>query len=144
MSSKIDKISEKLGQIKKFLPQYLKEQGYDVEHGKKICCLHPDHSDRTPSASIFMHASDIPLLHCFSCGSSADIFTVAHWLEHKPMIGPGFMQDTVPYLAEKYKIEIPHRALSEDEIFEMNYLALYIQTRANTSCCCRNRKKTMV
>lgn len=125
MSSKIDKISEKLGQIKKFLPQYLKEQGYDVEHGKKICCLHPDHSDRTPSASIFMHASDIPLLHCFSCGSSADIFTVAHWLEHKPMIGPGFMQDTVPYLAEKYKIEIPHRALSEDEIFEMNYLALY-------------------
>ena len=35
------------------------------------------------------------------------------------------MQDTVPYLANKYNIEIPHRALTEDEIFEMNYIALY-------------------
>lgn len=31
MSTKIDKISEKLGQIKKFLPAYLKEHGLNVE-----------------------------------------------------------------------------------------------------------------
>ena len=126
MSTKIDKISEKLGQIKKFLPAYLKEHGLNVENGHKITCLNPNHSDRTPSASLFTHGStDTPMLHCFACGSNADIFTVAHWLEFKPLIGPGFMQDTVPYLADKYNIEIPHRALTEDEIFEMNYIALY-------------------
>ena len=35
-SKKLKSFEDKLSKIKPFLPQYLKEMGYDVEHGHKI------------------------------------------------------------------------------------------------------------
>ena len=52
-SKKLKSFEDQLSKIKPFLPQYLKEMGYDVEHGHKIRCLNPEHDDRTPSMSMF-------------------------------------------------------------------------------------------
>ena len=122
---KIDSFNEQRDQLKKFLPEYLKEMGHDVTNGRKILCLNPEHDDNSPSMSVFEGQDGVPICHCFSCGYNLDIFTAAHVLEHKPMIGPGFVQDNVMYLANKYGVDIETRSLTEDEIYEMNTYDAY-------------------
>lgn len=125
MSLKLDSFEEQLDKIRLMLPEYLKELGHDVSQNKKICCINPDHDDRSPSMSLFEPAQGQPMIHCFSCSSSYDIFTVAHILEHKPKMGPGFIADNVLYLADKYGIEVDVRQLTEEEIYEVNTYEVY-------------------
>jgi len=122
---KIDKLEEQLQKIRMHLPDYLKEQGHDISNGKKIKCLNPNHDDRSPSMSSFTVKEGHEQMHCFACGFNADIFTAAHVLEHKPIMGPGFIDDNVLYLAKKYDIEVPVKALTEEEIYEMSTYQAY-------------------
>lgn len=125
---KISDFESQLDSIRMFLPAYLHEHGLNVENGKKICCLNPDHNDHHPSMSMFMAEQGYPLVKCMSCGSTMDIFNAAHVLEDKPMSGPGFVDNTVAYLADKYGIELVYRKLSEDEIYELNMYQAYEAT----------------
>ena len=122
---KISDFENQLDSIRMFLPAYLHEHGLNVENGKKICCLNPDHNDHNPSMSMFMAEQGYPLVKCMSCGSTMDIFNAAHVLEDKPMSGPGFVDNTVAYLADKYGIELVYRKLSEDEVYELNMYQAY-------------------
>ena len=122
---KITDFSESLNKIRLHLPAYLKSHGYDVSNGHKIKCLSPDHDDRTPSMSLFEAEQGYPLIRCHGCGTTMDIFNVAHILEDKPSMGPGFISDTVSYLAEKYNVEVAYRNLSEDEIYELSMYQAY-------------------
>lgn len=124
-SKKLKSFEDQLSKIKPFLPQYLKEMGYDVEHGHKIRCLNPEHDDRTPSMSMFETDKGYPLLRCNGCETIVDIFTAAHIVEGRPIVGPGFIQDTVPYLADKYGIEIAFKNLTEEEVYELNMYQAY-------------------
>ena len=80
-SKKLKSFEDQLSKIKPFLPQYLKEMGYDVEHGHKIRCLNPEHDDRTPSMSMFETDKGYPLLRCTGWEARVDIFTAAHIVE---------------------------------------------------------------
>lgn len=122
---KISDFENQLDSIRMFLPAYLHEHGLNVENGKKICCLNPDHNDHNPSMSMFMAEQGYPLVKCLSCGSTMDIFNAAHVLEDKPMSGPGFVDNTVAYLADKYGIELVYRKLSDDEVYELNMYQAY-------------------
>jgi DNA primase catalytic core len=120
--NKIKNLEDQLAKIKMFLPVYLEEQlKTDFSGGKKICCLSPDHNDRSPSMSMFrVKDSNLPLLKCHSCGIVMDIFNACHVLEHRPLLGPGFIDDTVMYLSKKYDVDIEICKMSEDELYEMN------------------------
>jgi DNA primase len=122
---KLENFEEQLGDIKKHLPEYLKMQGHDITNGKKIKCINPDHDDSHPSMSSFTTKEGHEVVRCFSCNFSADIFKAAHVLEHKPMIGPGFVEDNVRYLAAKFNIELKLKQLSEEEIYEINTYQAY-------------------
>ena len=43
--------------------------------------------------------------HCFSCGKSYSIFTLANLFEQKPLTGREFYIDNVKYLCEKFGID---------------------------------------
>ena len=122
---KIESCEEKFQEIRMHLVDYLLEQGMDVRNGRKILCINPEHEDRSPSMSVFDTEQGNPAVHCFSCGFSADIFQAAHAIEHKPIMGPAFIEDNVLYLANKYDIEIPKKMLTEEEIYEMNTYQAY-------------------
>ncbi len=123
---KIKNLEEQLLKIKSFLPEYVNEKyNVDISSGKKIHCLSPLHDDSTPSMSMFRTSDNIPLLKCHSCGITLDIFNVCHITEHRPIVGPGFIDDTVVYLSKKYDIPIEMAKLSEDEIYEMNLINMY-------------------
>ena len=125
MSLKLDSFEKQLDKIRDKLPDYLMDMGHDVTNGRKICCINPKHDDHHPSMGLFEVENQHPMIHCFSCGFSADIFTAAHVLEHKPKVGPGFVSDNVVYLADKFDIEISVKQLTEEEIYEVNTYDAY-------------------
>ena len=122
---KISNIEKQLDSIRHFIIPYLKEHGYDVEHGHKISCLSPDHNDSNPSMSAFESEEGYHLIRCHGCGVTMDIFNVAHIIEDKPIIGPGFINDTVTYLADKYGVELQYKNLSDEEVYELNMYQAY-------------------
>lgn len=114
-----------LNTIRMFLPSYLREHNIDVTGGKKIRCLNPDHNDSNPSMSMFNAEQGYPLLKCMGCGTTMDIFNVANVLEDKPIMGPGFIDNTVSYLADKFDVELTYRKMTEDEVYELNMYQAY-------------------
>lgn len=88
--------------------------------GKHICCLFPEHPDRSPS---MMYWEEAEVFHCFSCGRVADIFTLAHLFEGKPLAGPDFYEENVFYLAERYGLEFEHlrKELTPEELVRQQY-----------------------
>ena len=124
-NSNIDSFNGKLVELRCKLPDYLLEKGLDISNGKKICCINPDHNDKNPSMSSYETDDGFPVVHCFGCGAHYDIFNVANIFDNRPIVGPGFFHDNVRFLAEKYKIDIPMRQLSEEEIYEMNTYNAY-------------------
>lgn len=124
--TKLDLVEENFSQIKAKLPDYLKDHGYEID--KKFICFNPEHNDRSPSMSVFNHRDGFPLARCFSCGYTADIFTAAHILDEKPIIGPGFLHENVKWLADKYNVEINLATLSEEDLYEIQTYDAYKAT----------------
>jgi DNA primase catalytic core len=118
-------MEEVLSKLRSFLPEYLLEKGYDISNNRKILCLNPNHDDHTPSMSSFEAEQGYPLIRCHSCDVTYDIFNAVHIVEGKPLVGPGFVTDTVTYLGNKYGVEIPTRELSEDDVYKINTYQAY-------------------
>ena len=111
---------EVLEKIKDHLKEYL------VEHNRfqnnHVQCIFEDehkHGDKNASASIVPNNPKI--IHCFGCGRSYTIFTVAHALEGLPLSGPEFWTITVPTLATKYNIDYDPGNIDQDtkEVYQM-------------------------
>ena len=124
-SRKLTDFDSQLDQIRMHLPSYLREKGYDVTNGNKICCLSPEHDDKHPSMSMFIAEQAYPLVKCMGCGVTMDIFNAANILEGRPIMGPGFINNTVSYLADKFGIELTYKKMSEDEMYELNMYQAY-------------------
>lgn len=122
---KLTDFDSQLDKIRMYLPTYLRDHGLDITGGKKIRCLNPDHDDHNPSMSMFMAEQGYPLVKCMGCGTTMDIFNAANVLEDRPLMGPGFIDNTVSYLADKYGIELTYRKMTEDEIYELNMYRAY-------------------
>lgn len=111
--------------VKDFLPQYLETQGINLTPKGLFKCINPDHNDSNPSAGV-IPGSDNKIFHCFSCCVSGNIFLAAHYLEGKPLNGPGFVTDNVIYLAKKFGIDVPSMGeLSDDTLHEMELYRAY-------------------
>ena len=95
------------------LREYLEERWVKIDGKGFFSCIHPNHADKNPSCSIGGNLNET-VFHCFSCGVAGNIFHAVHFLEGKPLTGIGFYEDTLKYLADKYKINYEPIAISDD------------------------------
>lgn len=111
--------------VKEFLPQYLESNAVHLTPKSTFRCINPDHNDTNPSAGI-VPTSDGKVFHCFTCLVSGSIFLAAHYLEGKPLAGPGFVTDNVIYLAKKFGIDVPSMGdLNDEDLHEMELFRAY-------------------
>lgn len=98
------------------LMDYLHRQGVKISSNgsRKFQCINPKHNDQKPSANIIPGTQDREW-KCHGCQSHGDIFTAAHYLENKPIDGPGFLEDNILYLANLYHVTVPKTEMSEEE-----------------------------
>jgi len=61
-----DQVSILIEQGRLYLREYLEQQGVEFKRNGKFSCIHPDHDDNDPSASIIPR-SDGEMAHCFGC-----------------------------------------------------------------------------
>ena len=106
---------------------YPKLEEYLVEHeiypNKGLfSCLSPDHEDSNPSCGL---VSSKEAWHCFGCQTSGTIFNAAAALEGFPAQGRGFIEETLPYLANKYGVELKVEPLTEEELYEIETFRAY-------------------
>lgn len=105
--------------VKECLEPYLSSLGLK---GKFFLC--PFHNDRNPSCHIIPGRS---LVHCFSCGVTADVFEIAAAKEGKPLSGKGFVTDNLMYLANRFGVALPDINLTSDELYELEMRRAYVQ-----------------
>lgn len=120
MRQKLANLDEVIRALKSYLPQYLEE--HEIDPAKNFCCLNPKHDDTNPSMSC---KQDPENAFCFSCSSSMDIFLAAHWLENKPIEGPGFIEENVRYLAERFGVDIELEEMTEEEQYRYRTYRAY-------------------
>ena len=111
---------EAIEKIRVHLPDYLEEQGIDPNFN--FTCIHPDHNDGNPSMGL---PGEKVNFNCLGCGATGDIFTAAHYLEDKPLLGPEWITENVKYLGDKYGIEMPEYDLSETDLYEIDTYKAY-------------------
>lgn len=110
-----------------YLRQYLESMGVQVRkngRAEMFRCIHPDHSDSNPSAGIIPESNG-EAFYCFGCQVSGTVYTAAHFLEGKPLHGPGFIQDNVAYILNLFNIEHGEVVLTEQQILDIKYTILY-------------------
>ena len=120
MKKKLANLDEVIKKLRSFLPQYLVEHNIDIE--SNFSCLNPKHDDGNPSMSCNKNPENA---YCFSCGVTCDIFQAAYWLENKPISGPGFIEENVEYLAEKFGVEVELEEMTEDELYRYRTYRAY-------------------
>lgn len=121
MSESLDSL---LAKGRPYLEEYLDSHGVETNKRGLFSCIHPDHPDEDPSAGI-VPKSNGEQFYCFSCGTKGDIFTAAHLLEGKPLIGPGFLAENVEYVLTKMGVDHDKIELSEHQIKKMKFQRVY-------------------
>lgn len=124
MLNRLDRLESVKDQVKQRLVDYLLLQGIQVKENRKLRCINPAHDDKNPSAGIFDTSSG-PMFHCFSCGLLADTLTASTILENRPASGPGWVQDTLFYLANALGIPVPEIEMTEEEKYEVDCYRAY-------------------
>ena len=112
-----DEVTEKL---REFLPEYLKE--HEINTSKPFNCIHPEHSDSTPSCGLLPGNLR---WHCFSCHRFGDIFDAVQCLEGKSYRGHEYIQNLVIPLAKKYGIDVKERELAPEELYRIDTFNAY-------------------
>ncbi len=118
--TKLTNFEQARDQVKACLEQYLAVFG--INTSKRFPC--PIHNGKDANAGIIPTTN---LLHCFSCGVTADIFDVAAAKEARPLSGRGFITDNLMYLAKRFGVDLPEINLSDEELIEIQTLRAYAQ-----------------
>ena len=113
-----------------YLVEYLESHGVEFTKRGKFSCIHPDHPDTDPSANI-IPTSNGEEFNCFGCGAHGDIYAAAHYLEDKPLIGPGFMSENLEYVLTKMGVEHEKVELTEEQVNKLKFHKLH-QAVVNT------------
>jgi len=116
----IKNYDEVVQQLRAFLPSYLEDKGMDTSAAFR--CISPNHEDKSPSCGIVPSKDKF---HCFSCGVVGDIFDAAHMLENKPLSGPGFVDENLIPLAEKYGVVVETVPLTPEQLYELDTYRVY-------------------
>ncbi len=118
----IRKIEQLIEEVRACLPEYLQMHGREAGGKKNFRCPNESYhknGDAKPSANL-VPGSNNTIFKCFTCGSG-DIFHAAHYLEGKPLRGPGFVQETLLYLADKFRIPYEEDANQREVIDAYRY-----------------------
>lgn len=107
-----------------YLVEYLELMGVEFNRLSKFSCINPEHEDREPSSSIIPDSNG-EAFHCFGCLASGDVFTAAHYLEGKPLLGPGFLSENVEYILNKFGVEHEKIELSKEQIRKIRFSKLH-------------------
>lgn len=91
-----------INQIRGKLVEYLESHRRIVNGRSMFRCITGTHEDKNPSCGIL--PANKQVWKCFQCGKSGSIFHAAFYLEGLPLTGPGFIEKTVPALAERFGI----------------------------------------
>lgn len=91
-----------INQIRGKLVEYLASHGRIVSGRSTFKCITGTHEDRNPSCGVL--PANKQVWKCFQCGKSGSIFHAAFYLEGLPLTGSGFIDKTVPTLAERFGI----------------------------------------
>lgn len=112
---KIRNLDEVIENLRPFFKEYLEAFDTEFTTSHFTCPNRAEHEneDDKPSAAFFPNTE---AFKCFSCEASGDIFTAAHFLEGKPISGPGFITDNVLYLAEMFGVKYEAEDYSPDEL----------------------------
>lgn len=108
--------------IKPFLNEYLAE--HEIDTNNHFNCINPKHTDTNASMSVGGDTG-YHVANCFGCSTSCDIFAAAHYLENKPMKGPGFIEQNLLYLAEKFGVKAELEDLTPEEVYEFRTYEAY-------------------
>lgn len=113
-------VQELMERLKQRTLQYAQEHGVVLGNNGFIQCLFPDHDDHDPSMHYWEENN---LFFCFGCQKSADIYTLTHLFENKPLAGPDFIEENVFYLAEKYGEPYEHlrKSMTPEEMKRQSY-----------------------
>ena len=122
---KIDNLEDVIQHLKTKLPRYLEKHNIDIS--KRFRCINPSHDENTPSAML-NPKTGYTTGHCFGCNSTFDIFNAAHWLEGLPAEGTGWVNETIPALAEQLRVQIQYVEPSEDEKARLGVYRAYAET----------------
>ena len=106
--------------LRPYLGQYLEENGIDPS--KNFKCINPEHNDSSPSMTCKQYPENA---FCLGCGTTADIFAAAHYLENKPLTGRAYIEENVLYLAEKFGVQVELEDLTPEEIYEYRTYSAY-------------------
>ena len=106
--------------LKPYLGQYLEEHGIDPS--KNFRCINPKHNDGSPSMTCKQYPENA---FCLGCGTTADIFTAAHYIEGKPLTGRAYIEDNLLFLAEKFGVQVELEDLTPEEIYEYRTYSAY-------------------
>jgi DNA primase len=126
-TSKLLKLDTLKEQLRTRLSDYL-SRFREIRPGKNFLCVNPAHQERMPSCGIVPGNQE--LFHCFGCSAVGDVFVAAHFLEGKPLRGPGFLADNLYYLAGMFGMEVPQLDLSPEEQHDLDTYRAYA-TAAN-------------
>jgi DNA primase catalytic core len=107
-----------------YLQEYLELNGVTINDNGKFRCIHPDHEDLDPSSGIIPESNG-EMFHCFGCSANGDVFSAAHYLEGKPLLGPGFLSENLEYILSKFGIEHQPIELTKDQIDRVRFLRLH-------------------
>jgi replicative DNA helicase len=118
---RINNFEEATKQLQQHLPEYLEAHGIDTS--KNFRCINPRHAEATPSMSLIKPAGI--RVFCHGCHCTGDIFDACSWLEKKVVSGQGFIEDTLPYLAKKFEIELTTSELTEEEQYRLDTYRAY-------------------
>ncbi len=93
------------------LPEYLNSQGIHLDSNGFALC--PLHDDKKSKSFHLITSSGSKIWHCFGCGQSGSIFTLANQLEGLPMKGAEFHEITLPTLAKRMGLKYVPKAISQ-------------------------------
>lgn len=118
----LSNIEEVISLLRSKFPEYLAKKGiFNGEPGKMFRCFL--HDDSSPSMHLNPKAN-FEAATCFGCMKSADIFSAAAHLDGLPSSGPGWIQETIPHLAEYLEIPVALGEPSEHEILRSKFFSL--------------------
>ena len=78
----------------------------DKNGRERMCCFN-HHGKGMDNDKHMQYYPETGTFHCFSCGNSYNIFTLANLYENKPLTGREFYTENVKYLCERFGIDTP-------------------------------------
>lgn len=122
MSEIISSAEDAVLAIRSRLSLYLEKKLGVVGNKKPFKC--PFHNDEGRPNMVLNPKTSYETAHCFSCGTTADIFNFANKIEGLPASGPDWIKETIPSLGKTLDLKIQLGDVSISSVHKNNFYKL--------------------